>query len=107
MPNTYEVNFYNIFIYLFLALDPPIDVSIYSLIGATAMMSGFARITISLCVIVTELTGSKFYLLFDRKFRVDLKKSSCEIVDFFFLDTQFLLPIMVILLMFETLFSSF
>lgn len=27
------------------------------------MMSGFARITISLCVIVTELTGSKFPLL--------------------------------------------
>jgi len=48
---------------IFKNLNPPIDESIYSLIGATAMMSGFARITISLCVIVTELTGNTQYLL--------------------------------------------
>jgi len=48
---------------MFKNLDPPIDISIYALIGATAMMSGFARLTISLCVIVTELTGNTQYLL--------------------------------------------
>lgn len=40
-------------------MNPPIDASIYALIGSTAWMSGFSRITISLCVIIVELTESK------------------------------------------------
>ncbi|PRP77290.1 chloride channel protein, partial [Planoprotostelium fungivorum] len=40
-----------------------IDPSIYALVGAAAMMSGFSRITISLCVIVIELTENTQYLL--------------------------------------------
>lgn len=36
-----------------------IDPSIYALVGSAAMMSGFSRITISLCVILIELTESK------------------------------------------------
>jgi H+/Cl- antiporter ClcA len=42
----------------FPSLDPPIDESIYALIGAGAMMTGFSRITISLCVIMIEITQS-------------------------------------------------
>jgi chloride channel 7 len=41
----------------------PIDVSVYALVGATAMMAGFSRITISLCVIMMELTETTQYLL--------------------------------------------
>eukprot|EP01117_Protostelium_nocturnum_P016619 TRINITY_DN6623_c0_g1_i1.p1 TRINITY_DN6623_c0_g1~~TRINITY_DN6623_c0_g1_i1.p1 ORF type:complete len:804 (-),score=233.35 TRINITY_DN6623_c0_g1_i1:12-2423(-) len=41
----------------------PIDPSIYALVGAAAMMSGFSRITISLCVIIIELTQNTQYLL--------------------------------------------
>lgn len=50
--------------------NPQIDPSIYALVGSAAMMSGFSRITISLCVIVVELTESKkiFLLYFFQSF---------------------------------------
>jgi len=40
-----------------------IDPSIYALVGCASMMSGFSRTTISLCVIVMELTESTQFLL--------------------------------------------
>jgi len=40
-----------------------IDPSIYALVGAAAMMSGFSRTTISLCIIMMELTESTQFLL--------------------------------------------
>jgi len=43
--------------------DAGIEPSIYALVGSTAMMSGFSRITISLCVIYIELTENTQYLL--------------------------------------------
>lgn len=36
----------------------PIDPSIYALVGSAAMMAGSSRLTISVCVIMMELTGS-------------------------------------------------
>jgi len=48
---------------IFPDVDPPIDSSIYALVGATALMSGFSRITISLCVIIIEITENAQYLL--------------------------------------------
>jgi len=40
-----------------------IDPSIYAIIGSAAMMAGFSRITISLCVIIVELTESTQFLV--------------------------------------------
>jgi len=37
--------------------------SIYSLIGAAAMLTGFSRLTLSIVVIVVELTENTQYLL--------------------------------------------
>lgn len=48
---------------IFSSLDPPIDPSIYALVGCSAMMSGFSRSTISLVVIITELTENTQFLL--------------------------------------------
>jgi len=45
------------------ASGQPIDPSIYALVGAAAMMSGFSRTTISLCIIMMELTESTQFLL--------------------------------------------
>jgi chloride channel 7 len=50
----------------------PVDPSIYALVGSAAMMSGSSRLTISVCVIIMELTQSNivhnyfffFYLIF-------------------------------------------
>lgn len=49
--------------FAFSGLSPPIDTSIYALVGSAAMMSGFSRTTISLCVILVELTESKLFVL--------------------------------------------
>jgi len=48
---------------VFSGLNPPIDTSIYALVGSAAMMSGFSRTTISLCVILIELTENTQFLL--------------------------------------------
>jgi len=48
---------------MFSTWNPSVDASIYALVGSTAMMSGFSRITISLCVIVIELTENTQYLM--------------------------------------------
>jgi len=48
---------------LFPNLSPPIDDSIYAVVGAGAMMAGFSRSTISLCVIILELTENAQFLL--------------------------------------------
>jgi chloride channel 7 len=48
---------------IFSSLSPPLDPSIYALVGSAALMSGFSRITISLVVIVVELTESTQFLL--------------------------------------------
>jgi H+/Cl- antiporter ClcA len=47
--------------YLPSGLNPPIDTSIYALVGSAAMMAGFSRTTISLCVILIELTESNVF----------------------------------------------
>jgi len=39
------------------------DPSVYALVGTAAMMSGFSRITVSLCVIIIELTENTQFLL--------------------------------------------
>lgn len=49
--------------YIFPNLNPPIDTSIYALVGSAAMMAGFSRITISLCVIMMEITESTIHLV--------------------------------------------
>ena len=49
--------------YVFSGLNPPIDTSIYALVGAAAMMAGFSRTTVSLCVILIELTENTQFLL--------------------------------------------
>ncbi|PRP78444.1 chloride channel protein [Planoprotostelium fungivorum] len=43
--------------------EPRVDPSIYALVGSAAMMSGFSRSTISLVVIVVELTGNTQFML--------------------------------------------
>jgi chloride channel 7 len=48
---------------VFSGLNPPIDTSIYALVGSAAMMAGFSRTTISLCVILVELTENTQFLL--------------------------------------------
>jgi len=42
---------------------PTADTSVFALVGASAMMSGFSRTTISLCVLMMELTASTQFLL--------------------------------------------
>eukprot|EP01132_Coremiostelium_polycephalum_P000989 gene989-1255_t len=43
--------------------NPPIDPSIYAMVGSSAMMAGFSRMTISLAVIIVELTEGTQYML--------------------------------------------
>jgi len=44
-------------------LQKPFDPSIYALVSSAAMMSGFSRMTISLVVIILELTENTQFLL--------------------------------------------
>jgi len=48
---------------IFNDLNPPLDPSIYALVGCTAMMAGYSRTTISVVVIIIELTENTQYLL--------------------------------------------
>eukprot|EP01113_Clastostelium_recurvatum_P038604 TRINITY_DN5794_c0_g1_i4.p1 TRINITY_DN5794_c0_g1~~TRINITY_DN5794_c0_g1_i4.p1 ORF type:complete len:822 (-),score=207.35 TRINITY_DN5794_c0_g1_i4:223-2688(-) len=48
---------------LMLLISPETDPSIYALIGASSMMAGYSRLTISLVVIMVELTEGTQYLL--------------------------------------------
>eukprot|EP01113_Clastostelium_recurvatum_P030888 TRINITY_DN3802_c0_g1_i2.p1 TRINITY_DN3802_c0_g1~~TRINITY_DN3802_c0_g1_i2.p1 ORF type:complete len:885 (+),score=157.27 TRINITY_DN3802_c0_g1_i2:34-2655(+) len=43
--------------------QPPLDPSVYALVGSSAMMAGFSRMSISLVVIMVELTQGTQYLL--------------------------------------------
>lgn len=52
---------YFFFLRNFLESSYAVDASIYALVGAGAMMSGFSRTTISLVVIMIELTASEFF----------------------------------------------
>ncbi|GAM27628.1 hypothetical protein SAMD00019534_108040 [Acytostelium subglobosum LB1] len=48
---------------MFSKANPPIDPSIYAMVGSSAMMAGFSRMTISLAVIIVELTEGTQYML--------------------------------------------
>ncbi len=48
---------------IFPSVVPSIDPSVYALVGSASMMAGFSRMTISLVVILMELTESKSTLL--------------------------------------------
>ncbi|GAM29080.1 hypothetical protein SAMD00019534_122560 [Acytostelium subglobosum LB1] len=48
---------------MFSHANPPIDPSIYAMVGSSAMMAGFSRMTISLAIIVVELTEGTQYML--------------------------------------------
>jgi len=48
---------------VFSHISPPIDPSIYAMVGSSAMMAGFSRMTISLAIIIVELTEGTQYML--------------------------------------------
>ncbi|EFA85505.1 chloride channel protein [Heterostelium album PN500] len=48
---------------MFKHANPPIDPSIYAMVGSSAMMAGFSRMTISLAIIIVELTEGTQYML--------------------------------------------
>jgi len=55
--------FGKLLVLMFPNMHPPMDPSVYALVGTAAVMTGFSRMTISLAVIMVELTQGTQYLL--------------------------------------------